>query len=255
MTNPIRIIARLDIKGENLIKGIHLEGLRIIGCPRKFAREYYEDGVDELILMDAVASLYGRNSLSSLIKNTVSDVFVPITVGGGIRNENDVEMMLRSGADKIAINTAAIQNPKLIETLAKEFGSQCVVLSIESKFNSKVEIWEAYVDNGREKTGINVIEWARKGVDYGAGEILITSIDREGTRKGFDIDLISSIADVAEVPIIISGGMGVKEHLLEATRAAKIDAVAMADILHYKRESISEIKAFAKSNNLIVRGN
>ena len=180
----LRIIARLDVKGPNLIKGIHLEGLRVIGAPNEYALDYYYQGADELIYMDVVASLYGRNHLGEIIKNAAKDIFIPMTVGGGIRTIENAREILRSGADKVAINTAAVANPTIITDVARQFGSQAMVLSIEAK---KVEgsHWEVYTDNGRERTGLDVVDWAKLCVLNGAGEILLTSVDHEGTRKGF----------------------------------------------------------------------
>lgn len=243
----LRLIARLDVKGANLIKGIHLEGLRVIGDPREYGNTYYEQGADEIIYMDCVASLYGRNNLTDIVRHTSEDVFIPMTVGGGIRSVQDVETLLRVGADKVAVNTAAIARPELITGIATRFGSQCMVLSIEAKQKDE-GIWEAYTDNGREKTGLDVLEWAKRATDLGAGEILLTSVDREGTRKGFDINLVKAVATSVSIPVIASGGMGNVDHLEEVIRNGKADAVAMADILHYKRLSLPQIreKAFAR---------
>lgn len=240
----IRLIARLDIKGPNLIKGIHLEGLRVMGSPNEHALRYYLQGVDELIYMDCVASLYGRNHLGDIVKSAAKDIFVPMTVGGGIRSVDDATQILRAGADKVAVNTAAVTNPQLITEIARRFGSQCMVLSIEAK-QIGPERWEVYTNNGRERTGLDVIEWVRRGVDLGAGEILLTSVDREGTRKGFDISLVRAVTREVAVPVIASGGMGKPEDLLEVVREGGADAVAMADILHYKRAEIGEIRAAA----------
>ena len=248
----IRLIARLDIKGPNLIKGIHLEGLRIIGSPNEYALRYYLQGADELIYMDCVASLYGRNHLSDIIKKAAKDIFIPITVGGGIRSIDDATNILRMGADKVAVNTAAIANAQLISDISKRFGSQCMVLSIEAKQVGHAR-WEAYTDNGRERTGLDVVEWAKRGVIMGAGEILLTSVDREGTRKGFDVALIKAISTEVSVPIIASGGMGKPEDLLDVVINGGADAVAMADILHYKRGQICNIRAIAKAAGLDVR--
>ena len=201
---PTRLIPRLDVKGKNLIKGIHLEGLRVIGDPQAFARKYYEDGADELLYVDVVASLYGRNSLHDIVRRTAQDVFVPLTVTGGLRSVDDVREMLRAGADKVGINTAATKRPELIREVARKFGSQCMVLSIEAKRTSAGK-WEAFTDNGREPTGLDVVEWAQRGVELGAGEILLTSVDQEGTRDGFDTDLIAAVASVVPVPVIASG--------------------------------------------------
>lgn len=247
-----RLIARLDIKGANLIKGIHLEGLRVIGSPNEHALRYYQQGVDELIYMDCVASLYGRNHLGDIVRSAAENIFVPMTVGGGIRSVEDAMQILRSGADKVAVNTAAIANPQLITEISRRFGSQCMVLSIEAK-QIGAEQWEAYTDNGRERTGIDVIEWAKRGVSMGAGEVLITSVDREGTRKGFDITLVKAVAQEVSVPVIASGGMGKPEDLIDVVREGAADAVAMADILHYNRATIGGIRKVAEAAGLEVR--
>ena len=248
----VRLIARLDIKGPNLIKGIHLEGLRVIGDPQEHAKKYYEQGADELIYIDIVASLYGRSKLPEIVSRTAENVFVPLTVGGGIRNIEDVRELLRAGADKVAINSAAVQRPSLINEVSRRFGSQCMVLSIEAKKQSDT-MWEVYTDSGREKTGIDVVDWAKEGVEQGAGEILLTSIDYEGTRKGFDIDLIKKITDAVNIPVIASGGMGSEEHIRFAIEEGGADAIAMADILHYERSTINLIREEANKADIGVR--
>jgi cyclase len=248
----IRIIARLDIKGPNLIKGIHLEGLRVIGSPGEHALRYYLQGIDELIYMDCVASLYGRNHLGSIVSAAAKDIFVPMTVGGGIRSVEDATQILRAGADKVAINTAAVSNPQLVTDIARRFGSQCMVLSVEAKQVGH-ERWEVYTDNGRERTGLDVVEWVKRGVALGAGEVLLTSVDREGTRKGFDISLVRAVASEVSVPLIASGGMGKPEDLVDVVREGGADAVAMADILHYKRSEVGVIRAVAMAEGLGVR--
>lgn len=248
----LRIIPRLDIKGPNLIKGIRLEGLRVIGDPQEHAIRYYESGADELVYMDIVASLYGRNNLSEIISRAAKNVFIPITVGGGIRSVDDAREILRSGADKVAINTAAIAWPELITEVAHRFGSQAMVLSIEAKQVGPGQ-WEAYTDNGREKTGLDVLEWVRRGVELGAGEIMVTSVDREGTRAGFDLDLVRTVSAAVPVPVIASGGMGTLEHFIDAATKGLADAVAMADVLHYERMTIGDIRAAALAANLPVR--
>lgn len=247
-----RLIARLDIKGPNLIKGVHLEGLRVIGPPNEYALKYYQQGADELIYMDCVASLYGRNSLGDLIQDAARNVFVPITVGGGIRSVEDATNLLRCGADKVAVNTAAVANPKLISDISRCFGSQCMVLSIEAK-KIGPDRWEAYTDNGRERTGLDVINWAKNGIALGAGEILLTSIDREGTRRGFEIPLVQAVTQEVSVPVIASGGMGEPKDLLTVINQGGADAVAMADILHYKRTEIGTIRTVAENAGLGVR--
>ena len=248
----IRLIPRLDIKGPNLIKGIHLEGLRVMGDPQEFARRYYEQGADELLYVDVVASLYGRNSLHDIIGRAARDVFVPLTVTGGIRSVDDVRRILRAGADKIGINTAATKRPALIREISRKFGSQCMVLSIEAKRIAEGR-WEVYTDNGREKTGLDVVEWAQRGVELGAGEILLTSVDKEGTREGFDTTLLAAVSKVVPVPVIASGGMGKLADVAMAVREGDADAVAMADILHYGRASVGEIRAAAIEAGLNVR--
>ena len=248
----LRIIPRLDIKGKNLIKGVQLEGLRVMGDPQEFALGYYRAGADELVYMDIVASLYGRNNLSDIIRRAADQVFIPITVGGGIRSVDDARHILRSGADKVAINTAAIARPDLISEVARHFGSQAMVLSIEAKQVAQGK-WEAYTDNGRERTGLDVLQWARRGVEMGAGEILLTSVDREGTRKGFDIDLIRQVSEAATVPVIASGGMGSIEDFLMAAQLGLADGISMADTLHYNRLQLGDIRAAALKAGLAVR--
>lgn len=248
----IRLIARLDIKGPNLIKGIHLEGLRVIGSPNEYALRYYLQGADELIYMDCVASLYGRNHLGDIVKAAAKDIFVPMTVGGGIRSVDDATEILRAGADKVAVNTSAVANPHLITDIARRFGSQCMVLSIEAK-QVGPEHWEVYTENGRERTSLDVIEWCKRGEAMGAGEILLTSVDREGTRKGFDIALVKAVVAEVAVPVIASGGMGKPQDLLAVVCDGGADAVAMADILHYKRAGIGDIRAVAENAGLGVR--
>ena len=247
-----RLIPRLDIKGPRLIKGINLEGLRVIGDPQEHARRYYEQGADELLYVDVVASLYGRNSLHDIVRHTVQDVFVPLTVAGGIRSTDDVRDMLRAGADKVGINTAATKRPALIREVARKFGSQCMVLSIEAKRVAPGR-WEAYTDNGREPTGLDVIEWAQRGVELGAGEILLTSVDREGTREGFETALLHAVSTAVPVPVIASGGMGRPQDAVTAILDGRADAVAMADILHYNRATLADIRAALREARLEVR--
>jgi cyclase len=250
--SKVRLIARLDIKGPNLIKGIHLEGLRVIGSPNEHALRYYQQGADELIYMDSVASLYGRNSLGDIVKSAAQDIFVPMTVGGGIRSVDDAKHLLRCGADKVALNTAAIANPKLISDIARYFGSQCMVLSIEAK-QIGPDRWEAFTDNGRERSGVDVISWAKQGVSLGAGEILLTSVDREGTCKGFDIPLLRAVTQEVAVPVIASGGMGNPGDMINAVHEGEVDAVAIASILHYRRVIVGDIRRAAQAAGIEVR--
>lgn len=231
-TDTKRIIARLDIKGPNLIKGIELDGLRVLGKAWDFAKKYYLEGIDELIFQDTVASLYRRNSLKDIIQKTAKEVFIPMTVAGGIRTIEDIRDVLHSGADKVAINTAAVENPNLIREAAKIFGSQCVVSSIEAfkKENGRYEVW---VDYGREPTKIDVMDWAKKVVDLGAGEILLTSINKDGTGKGYDLELVQKISEMVNVPVIASGGAGCKEDVDELLSNTTADAAAIGSVFHY----------------------
>lgn len=251
--STVRIIARLDVKAPNLIKGIHLEGLRKIGDPNDYARRYYEAGADEIVYMDIVASLYERNSLLDIVERTTRDVFVPITVGGGIRSPRDARQALRAGADKVAVNTAAVRRPELVTEISRHFGAQCMVLSIEAKRRPNGDGWWAFTDNGREHTGLDVIEWARRGVALGAGEILLTSVDREGTRKGFDLELTRAVSEAVSVPVIASGGFGAPDHFVSVVRDGKADAVAVADALHYDRHGVADIRAHARDAGIPVR--
>ena len=246
-----RLIARLDIKGASLIKGVHLEGLRVIGSPSEHALRYYQQGVDELLYMDSVASLYGRNHLSDIVGAATENIFVPMTVGGGIRSVDDATQILRAGADKVAVNTAAVANPKLISDIARRFGSQCMVLSIEAKQIG--DHWEVYTDNGRERTCLDAIDWVKRGVALGAGEILLTSVDREGTRRGFDIPLLRAVTQEISVPVIASGGMGKPEDLIDAVQYGNVDAIAVADILHYRRAVVGDIRRVAQAADIKVR--
>lgn len=206
----IRVIPRLDIKGPNVVKGIHLEGLRVMGSPSEFARYYYETGADELIFMDVVASLYERNSLHSIISETAKSIFIPLTVGGGLRNLDDIKQVLRAGADKVCLNTAVIKNPEFIKQAALKFGSSTIVVAIEAVKQSDGK-YLAYTDNGREFTGVDAIKWAEHVAELGAGEIVITSVDREGTGEGYDLDLVKMIATNVSVPVIAHGGAGKKK--------------------------------------------
>jgi len=247
-----RIIARIDVKNEFVIKGIHLEGLRKLGNPNAFASEYYRQGIDEIIFMDAVASLYDRNSLFPIIEKACQDVFVPITLGGGIRTLNDFQASLRVGADKVALNTKAIKTPAIISEASEVFGSQCVVVSIEAK--RKPAGYEAYIDNGREETGKDVLQWAKEAQELGAGELLVTSVDQEGTQKGFDTELLKQVLEVVDIPVIASGGAGSVQHLVDLFEACPtLSGVAVASLFHYKKVSIVDLKQSLKERGLSIR--
>jgi imidazole glycerol-phosphate synthase subunit HisF len=247
----VRIVARLDVKAPHLIKGVQLEGLRIVGDPGERARKYYRDGVDEIIYMDVVASLYGRNNLTEIVRHTVREVFVPITVGGGVRTLDDARELLRAGADRVAVNTAAVKRPELIAELARRFGTQCVVLSIEAK--RRGDRWEVFTDNGREPTGLDVVEWSRRGAQLGAGEVLVTSVDREGTREGFDVEAVAAVASAVDVPVVASGGMGSLDHFDAVVTRGGASAVAVADALHFDRLSVAQIRQHALASGFRVR--
>ena len=237
----VRVISRLDIKGPNVVKGIHLEGLRVMGSPNDFAKYYYKAGADEIMFMDVVASLYERNSLHNIISETAKSIFIPITVGGGLRSISDIKEVLRAGADKVCLNTAAINNPQLIRDASRMFGSSTIVVAIEAIKQSNGD-YLAYTDNGREFTGVDVFEWSKKIEELGAGEIVITSVDKEGTGEGFDLELTNKISSFVSIPVIAHGGAGKKEHLIPVIKEGNADAIALASILHYH---------LIKNNNII----
>ncbi len=235
----LRIIPRLDIKGPNLVKGIHFEGLRVLGKPEDFARFYYETGADELIYIDVVASLYGRNSLLDIVRRTSEEIFIPFCVGGGLRSKNDIRDVLRAGADKVSLNTSALSNPSLITEASRAFGSSTIVVSIEAVKNPDGS-YECLTDYGRERSGVDAFDWARRAEDLGAGELMVTSIDREGTGAGFDNTLTARISSSVSIPVIAGGGAGAPEHVASAFREGGADAVAIASIFHY--HAISAIR-------------
>lgn len=229
-----RIIARLDIKGDNLVKGIHLEGLRVLGKPEDYARYYYESGADELMFMDVVASLYNRNSLRDIISRVAREIFIPLTVGGGLRNIDDIRMALRSGADKVSLNTAAVANKHFVSEASRIFGSSNIVACIEA-IKQPDGSYLAYTDNAREHTGLEVVKWARELQELGAGEIMVTSVDNEGTGQGYDLELIRQVSSAVAIPVIAHGGAGKLGHFKDLFHDTNADAVAVASMLHYNR--------------------
>jgi cyclase len=245
----LRIIPRLDIKGPNLVKGIHLEGLRVLGKPADFAKYYYEEGADELMFMDVVASLYQRNSLHQIISDTAKKIFIPITVGGGLRTIQDIKDVLRVGADKVCLNTAAINNPGLIKEASRMFGSSTIVVAIEAIKESNGS-YLAYTDNGREYTGVDVIEWAQQIDELGAGEIVITSVDREGTGQGFDLDLVSNIANRVSIPVVAHGGAGNKEHVVDMLSKGNVSSAMISSIFHYHFIKENDSKGSSAEGNV-----
>lgn len=248
----IRIIPRLDIKGPNVVKPVQTEALRIVGNPKELAYRYYKEGADELIYLDIVASLYQRNLDFDLLKSVSENIFIPITVGGGIRSIHDINNVLRSGADKIAVNTYAVKNPRFLTEAVREFGSQCIVLYVEAKKQSDGK-YEVYTDGGREKTGIEAIGWIKKAIDLGVGEILLTSIDKDGTRTGYDIELLKKVNSFSPIPVIAHGGAGKPDSWIEVLEKAEVDALAVSSIFHYKEYSISKFKDYLAKNKINVR--
>jgi cyclase len=236
-----RLIARLDVKMEHLIKGIHLEGWRKVGDPKARAKLYYEEGADELLYMDVVASLYGRNNLSGIVREVASEVFIPITVGGGIRSLEAVREMLSVGADKVAVNTAATQDPDILRAISDTYGSQATVLSIEAQKRASGG-WEAMTDNGRNHSGRDVVAWAVEGQKLGAGELLVTSIDQDGTGRGMDTALISAIAREVDIPVIASGGVGSPRHVVDVLKNPDVSAVAVARDLHLGKHTLADFR-------------
>ena len=246
--SSIRIIPTIDIKGEKLVKTIRLEGVKSLGDPIEFTKKYYMNGADEILLNDVVASLYERNSLNYVIENIASNMFIPITVSGGVRSVEDVEKVLKSGADKVGINTAACNNPNLIDQVSKTFGSSCMVLQVDAKKISKNK-WEPYINGGRDRTYKDLVEWIKECDYRGIGEIFLTSIDNEGTGKGFDVELIETVVKNSSVPIIISGGLGNYKDLDFLNGMSGISGIAISNFLHIKHESIKSIKDYI--NNIV----
>ncbi|HKZ35782.1 MAG TPA: imidazole glycerol phosphate synthase cyclase subunit [Patescibacteria group bacterium] len=248
----VRIIPKLEVKNENLIKGIHLEGLRIVGKPQLAALKYAADGADELIYIDLVASLYQRDNWLNIVKRTAEQIYIPLTVGGGIKSVDDARLFLRAGADKVAINTAIIKNTKLVTAVARKFGSQAMVASLEvqKKLDGSYEI---YTDSGRTPTGVNPIPWAKEVEKLGAGEILLTFIHQDGTYQGYDLDLLTKISSAAKIPVIASGGGGSIDDLIAAVTLGKADALAIASLLHFNKLNIGEIKQGLKKAKIPVR--
>ena len=232
MSLALRIIPRLDIKGPNLVKGVHLEGLRVLGKPESFAQYYYEQGADELFYQDVVASLYDRNSLHEIVSKTAKEIYIPLTVGGGIRSIDDIAKILRVGADKVSMNTAVINNPELIREASNIFGASTIVVSIEA-IRQPDGLYLAFTDNGRNITNKEVVSWAKQVEELGAGEILLTFVDKEGAGKGFDIDLAKKVVDAVSIPVVVHGGAGQMKHVLEVCDQVPVSGVAIASLFHY----------------------
>ena len=248
----IRVIPRLDIKGPNLVKGVHLEGLRVLGDPSRFARYYYENGADEIIYQDTVASLYDRNSLTEIINKTAKEIFIPLTVGGGIRDMNDIHNVLRAGADKVSINTAAVRNPDFVNQASRFYGSSTIVIAVDAKKNGD-KSWNIFTHGGRKPTDIDALEYCIEVANLGAGEILLTSMDRDGTKIGFDNELLSTVSSSIDIPVIASGGVGNLEHFVEGVLKGGASALLAASIFHFGEYSIKDVKTYLAEQNIAVR--
>jgi len=236
----MRLIPRLDIKNDFVIKGINLEGLRKVGKPLDLLEKYYREGADEICLIDSVASLYGRNNLFSIIENATKNIFIPLTVGGGIRSLKDIELALNSGADKVAINSFATENPNFISEASKNFGSSTIVSYIEAKKNNSS--WEVYKYFGREKTDLDIIYWIKKVQDLGCGEILLTSVDHEGLQKGLDYKLLDTVIKILNVPLIFSGGFTGIEEMQKIERNYENVSLSMSSVLHYNKIKLKDLR-------------
>ncbi len=246
-----RIIPCLDVKEGRVVKGVNFVNLIDAGDPVENAKVYDEQEADELVFLDITASYEKRNIMIDVVKRTAEEVFMPLTVGGGVRNLDDIRNLLNAGADKVSINTAAVKNPEIIREGAKLFGSQCIVVAIDAK--RKGNSWEVYIHGGRTPTGIDAVEWARRVVDLGAGEILLTSMDKDGTKSGYDIELTRTISEAVPIPVIASGGAGKKEHFYEGFVEGKADAVLAASVFHFKEISIPELKQYLRERGVWVR--
>ncbi|AIE61303.1 imidazole glycerol phosphate synthase subunit HisF [Bacillus methanolicus] len=248
-----RIIPCLDVKDGRVVKGIQFVQLRDAGDPVELARIYDEQGADELVFLDISASHEGRKTMVDVVKAVASELAIPFTVGGGINSLEDMKRILRAGADKVSLNTAAVLNPSLITEGADFFGSQCIVVAIDAKYDPELGSWRVYTHGGRKPTEWEVIDWAKEAVKRGAGEILLTSMDSDGEKKGFDLSLTKAVSEAVSVPVIASGGAGNAEHFVEVFLKGKADAALAASIFHYKETSVSEVKDFLKKNGVHVR--
>lgn len=247
-----RIIPCLDVKDGRVVKGTNFVGLRDAGDPVELASRYDTERADELVFLDITASNEERNTMVQVAKDCASQVFIPFTVGGGIRSAADMRRMLKAGADKTSLNTAAIKNPDLIREGAEKFGSQCVVLAVDARRSGENK-WEVYINGGRTPTGLDCLEWVKKAVSLGAGEILLTSMDADGTKDGYDIELTRAVSEAVNVPVIASGGAGKLEHFYDVLTFGKADAVLAASVFHYGQFTVREVKDYLKSRGVEVR--
>ena len=247
-----RIIPCLDVKDGRVVKGVNFVNLRDAGDPVEIAKQYSREGADEITFLDITASHEGRNIMIDVVEKTASEVFVPLTVGGGVRTIEDVRNLLLAGADKVAINTAAVNNPEFVKDASDKFGSQCIVVAIDARSNGDSS-WEVFTHGGRKPTGIDAVQWALKMQEFGAGEILLTSMDRDGTKEGYDLELTSTISEKVTIPVIASGGAGNLEHLCDGVKTGKADAVLVASLFHFGEHKISEAKKYMSKNDIVIR--
>lgn len=248
-----RIIPCLDVKEGKVVKGINFVGLKDVGDPVELAKSYYEQGADEIVFLDISATNEGRDTMVEVVKKVAETIFIPFTVGGGIRTLDDITKMLRAGADKISLNSAAVHNPEVIREGANMFGSQCIVVAIDAKARDDKSGWNVYINGGRIDTGMDLLEWTRKVTDLGAGEILLTSMDADGTKQGFDIEMLRAVSSIVKVPVIASGGCGNIEHIDEVFQKDVADAALAASIFHYGEHTVKEVKEYLKKCNVPVR--
>jgi cyclase len=251
-----RVIPCLDVKEGRVVKGVRFENLRDAGDPVEIAKQYDAAGADELVFLDITASHEKRNILLDVVTRTAEAVFMPLTVGGGVRTTEDIRTLLKSGADKVSLNTRAVENPQVLQEGAEKFGAQCIVLAIDAKRRDSQDPskgWEVYTHGGRTPTGKDALEWAKLGVKLGAGEILLTSMDRDGTKNGYDLELTRAISEAVGVPVIASGGVGTLDHLADGITQGKADAVLAASIFHYGEYSIRQAKEYLKSKSIPIR--
>lgn len=247
-----RIIPCLDVKDGRVVKGTNFVGLKDAGDPVELASRYDKERCDELVFLDITASSEKRNTMVQVAQSCASQVFIPFTVGGGIRTPEDMRMLLKAGADKISLNTAAVKNPEIIRQGAQRFGRQCIVLAVDARRNGEMS-WEVYINGGRTPTGIDCLEWVKRGVELGAGEILLTSMDADGTKDGYDIPLTCAVSEAVDVPVIASGGAGTLEHFYDVLTLGKADAVLAASVFHYGQFTVREVKNYLKSRGVEVR--
>ena len=249
-----RIIPCLDVMQGRVVKGVSFVNLRDAGDPVELANYYNEEGADEITFLDITASYENRATMLDVVRRTAEQVFIPVTVGGGIRSVEDIRATLGAGADKTSLNTAAVQNPQLITAGSEQFGAQCIVLAVDARSNAEMPSgYEVYIHGGRTPTGLDVLEWVQRGVELGAGEILLTSMDRDGTKQGYDLVLNASVAAAVSVPVIASGGVGTLEHMYEGFAIGAVDAVLAASIFHFGEFRIRDVKQYLQARGIVVR--